>query len=215
VSEQLRPQPPAPDAGFSIVRVLMIVLICGGIGGGAWLLVGELQGSPVKYPFKGQVLFNGKPVTTGSVMTERVGDKFDAALGFLDSEGRFSLETNGEPGASAGTHKVIISSMAPGFPPRPLVPSIYVDLKSTPLTLEVTSDPAKNTIVFELQGELPEAPAAPAGGPGGSGPPGGGGAPGGGGPPGGGPPNAAPEGGDAPPAAAPDTPAQPAEAKPE
>ncbi|MGV2338236.1 MAG UNVERIFIED_CONTAM: hypothetical protein LVR18_30610 [Planctomycetaceae bacterium] len=87
--------------------------------------------------------------------------------------------------------------MSPGFPPRPLVPSIYVDLKSTPLTLEVTSDPAKNTIVFELQGELPEAPAAPAGGPGGSGPPGGG-APGG--PPNSGPPSAAPAGGDAPPA---------------
>ncbi|MGV2338235.1 MAG UNVERIFIED_CONTAM: hypothetical protein LVR18_30605 [Planctomycetaceae bacterium] len=44
VSEQLRPQPPAPAAGFNIVRVLMIVLICGGIGGGAWLLVGELPG---------------------------------------------------------------------------------------------------------------------------------------------------------------------------
>jgi len=180
----------------------MILLICSGIGGGAWLLWGELQGAPAKFPFTGQVLFNGKPVTTGSIMTERVGDKFDAALGFLDSEGRFSLETNGDPGASEGTHKVIISSMAPGFPPRPLVPAIYVDLKSTSLTLEVTSDPSKNTIVFELEGELPEAPAAPAGGPGG------------GGPPGGGPPSGGPANGDAP-AAAPETPAQPQEPKPE
>jgi hypothetical protein len=186
----------------------MIVLICGGIGGGAWLLYGELQGAPAKYPFNGQVLFNGKPVTTGSVMTERVGDKFDAALGFLDSEGRFSLETNGEPGASAGTHKVIISSMSPGFPPRPLVPSIYVDLKSTPLTLEVTSDPAKNTIVFKLEGELPAAPAAPAGGPGGSGPPSGG-------PPSGGPADGETPPADAPPTTAPETPAQPTEPKPE
>lgn len=190
------PQPAAPASGFSIVRVFVILLVCGGIGGGVWLLQGELQGTPKKYPFTGQVLFQGKPVTTGSVMTQRVGDNFDAALGFLDAEGRFSLETNGAPGASEGTHKVVISSMAPGFPPRPLVPSAYVDLKSTPLTIEVTSDPKQNNIVFELEGELPEAPAAPAaGGPGGGGPPGAGGPPAGGGPPAADAPQSAPAAG--------------------
>jgi hypothetical protein len=169
----------------------MILLVCSLVGGGFWLLQGELQGPPAKYPFTGQVLFNGKPVTTGSVMTQRIGDNFDAALGFLDAEGRFSLETNGEPGASAGTHKVVISSLAPGIPPRPLVPAIYVDLKTTPLTIEVTSDAAKNTIVFELTGELPPPPAPPGGGTGG------------------GPPAAAPA------ADSPQTPAQPAEDSPE
>ncbi len=201
MSDQSHPHPPAPAAGFSIARVLMILLVCGLIGGGAWLLQNELQGAPAKYAFTGQVLFKGKPVTVGTVMTQRVDDKFDAALGFLDGEGRFSLETNGEPGASAGTHKVVISSMGPGFPPRPLVPAVYVDLKSTPLTIEVTSEPGKNTIVFELEGEVPEAPAAPAGGPPGGGPPGGGGAPAGAPPAG--------DGAAAPPAADAQEPAEP------
>lgn len=201
MSHQPAPGSPAPAAAFSIVRVFIILLVCGGIGGAAWLLQQELQGPRPRYAFTGQVLFQGKPVTTGSVMTQHAEDQFDAALGFLDEEGRFSLDTNGDPGASLGIHKVVISSMAPGIPPRPLVPAVYVDLKTTPLTLQVTSDPAKNKVVFELQGELPAAPAPPAGGPPGAGGPGG--------PPPGGRP--ALEDSDPAAPAAPNPPAEPAE----
>ena len=177
---------PAAGAAFSVVRVIVIVLIVGAIGVGGWFVASELQGPRTRYKFSGQVMFDGKPVTTGSVMTQHTEDKFDSALGTLDAEGRFSLETNFDPGATEGVHKVVISSMAPGFPPRPLVPVIYTAPGTTPLTINVTSDESQNTVVFNLEGELPAAAAAPAGGPpaGAGGPPGAGGLPGAGGPPG-------------------------------
>ena len=159
-----------PAGGFSIVRVLVLV---GGIvlvAGGGYYAWEKSQGARPKVPFTGVVLFEGRPVTTGSVMTEVIGDPLDFSMGYLDQQGRFSLETNGEPGASVGRHKVRISSLAPGIPPRPLVPPKYLETATSPLEIEVTSDPARNDVVFELEGTIP-APAAGGGPP--AGPPGG------------------------------------------
>lgn len=159
-----------PAGGFSIVRVLVLV---GGIvlvAGGGYYVWEKSQADRPKVPFTGVVLFEGRPVTTGSVMTEVIGNPLDFSMGYLDQEGRFSLETNGEPGASVGRHKVRISSLAPGIPPRPLVPPKYLETATSPLEIEVTMDPANNDVVFELEGTIP-APAAGGGPP--AGPPGG------------------------------------------
>lgn len=159
-----------PTGGFSIVRVLVLV---GGIvlvAGGGYYAWETSQADRPKVPFTGVVLFEGRPVTTGSVMTEVIGNPLDFSMGYLDQEGRFSLETNGEPGASVGRHKVRISSLAPGIPPRPLVPPKYLETATSPLEIEVTTDPANNDVVFELEGTIP-APAAAGGPP--AGPPGG------------------------------------------
>jgi hypothetical protein len=107
-------------------------------------------------------------------MTQSIDDEYGVGIGELDKEGRFTLRSNDVNGVTEGTHRVAVSSMAPGIPPRPLVPSKYLNQNSTPLIINVTSDPSKNTVVLELEGEV-EAPPAMQGPPGGGGP---GGAPG-------------------------------------
>lgn len=172
----------AADNSFSIARVLILLLVAVTITGGAYVALFMERGPKPLYPFSGQVLLNGKPVTVGAVMTQSIDDEYGVGIGELDSEGRFKLRSNDVDGVSEGTHRVAVSSMAPGIPPRPLVPSKYLNQNSTPLTINVTSDPSKNTVVLELEGEVEAPPAM-------QGPPGGGGAPGGAP---GGDPNAAP-----------------------
>ena len=156
-------------SSFSIIRVLMLTVMVAAFVGGGYYALNEAQGPREKVKFTGIVTYQGKPVTVGSVMTEFVGDPMDFSIGFLDAEGRFSLETNGEPGASVGRHRVRISSMAPGIPPRPLVPPKYLENATTPLEIDVTSDPDANVVTFELEGEIPQ-PASAGGPP--AGPPG-------------------------------------------
>ena len=173
-SETLKLQAPQ-GSSFSIIRVLMLTGMVAAVVGGGYYAVKQMQGPREKVKFTGVVTYQGKPVTVGSVMTEVVGDPMDFSIGFLDAEGRFSLETNGEPGASVGRHRVRISSMAPGIPPRPLVPPKYLESATTPLEIEVTTDPKANVVTFELEGEIPQ-PASAGGPP--AGPPGAPGAPG-------------------------------------
>lgn len=156
-------------SSFSIIRVLMLTGMVAAVVGGSYYVLNQMQGPREKVKFTGVVTYQGKPVTVGSVMTEVVGDPMDFSIGFLDAEGRFSLETNGEPGASVGRHRVRISSMAPGIPPRPLVPPKYLESATTPLEIDVTSDPDANIVTFELEGEISQP--ASAGGPS-AGPPG-------------------------------------------
>lgn len=160
--------------GFSSLRVLLMVGVVGAVVGGGYFFWTETQGSRPKATFTGVVTYQGKPVTVGSVMTEVIGDPLDFSIGFLDAEGRFSLETDGKAGASVGRHRVRISSMAPGIPPRPLVPPQYLESATTPLEIEVTTDPKSNVVTFELEGTIPEPAGAggpPAGAQGAPGPP--------------------------------------------
>jgi nitrate reductase NapE component len=159
----------AAQSAVSIVRILTLLLVVGFIGGIGFFAMQIFSGPPAKYAFRGQVLYNGQPVTTGAVMTQLQGNPIDIALGPLDEDGRFELSSNGEPGISEGVHKLAVSSMASGMPPRPLVPSEYLEIRTTPLQITVTSDPAANTIVLELEGELSNP--APLAGPPGGGPP--------------------------------------------
>jgi hypothetical protein len=132
---------------FSIARVLILLLVAATVTGGVYLALFMERGPKPLYPFSGQVLLNGKPVTVGAVMTQSIDDEYGVGIGELDKEGRFRLRSNDVDGVTAGTHRVAVSSMAPGIPPRPLVPSKYLNQNTTPLTINVTSDPSQNTIV--------------------------------------------------------------------
>lgn len=158
MSEKASQPPVAPGPGFSIARVLMLVVLVGAVGGGVFYWM-EAQNKPKPLvPFTGQVFYNGQPVTKGSVLAQNVDDRNDAAIGELNGEGKFSLATNGETGVRLGNHRVAISALKPGIPPTPLVPTVYIDTNTSPLKIEATADPAKNTVVFELEGELPPPP---------------------------------------------------------
>lgn len=160
---------PVAAQSFSIVRVLILLLVAATVAGGVYFAVFQERGPRPRQKFTGQVLLNGKPVTVGAVMTQSVDDEYDVGIGELDKEGRFELNTNGVEGATEGTHRVAVSSMAPGIPPRPLVPNKYLAQGTTPLTITVSSDPSKNHVVLELEGEV-EAPPALQGPPGGGAP---------------------------------------------
>lgn len=147
------------QSDFSLLRVVFMVLILGTIGAAGWYLLIREGKPPALVPYTGRVLYQGKPVV-GSVMTQNLDDVFDSAGGNLDEDGRFTLDTNGEPGANVGRHKLaIVSFEKRGAPPRPLVPAAYTNIATTPLMIEVTGDPAMNKGEFILEGSAPE-PAA-------------------------------------------------------
>ncbi len=154
MNEPATTAPPAP-AQFSIARVLVLVLILGAVGGGVFYWMEQQNRPKPLVKFTGQVLYKGAPVTTGTVLAQSLSDRNDMAIGPLDAEGKFSLETNGEPGVRIGRHKVAISATKPTIPPTPLVPSQYVQVDTSPLMIEATDDASSNTIVFSLEGELP------------------------------------------------------------
>ncbi len=157
MSEPAKPAPPA--AGFSVVRVFVLVAAIGAIGGGVFLWMEAGNRPKPLVPFTGQVKYKGEPVKDGSVLAQNIDDPLDTAIGSLDSEGRFTLETNGEPGVRLGRHRIAVSALKPGIPPTPLVPAIYVDTKTSPLKIEATENAETNTATFELEGELPAPPA--------------------------------------------------------
>ncbi len=147
--------------GFSIFRVIRTVVILGVVAAGSYGIWTSLQTPPTLVQFTGRVVYEGKPVTTGGIATLRLDDQLDSATSALDSEGKFALETNGEPGAYVGRHKVVISSMTPTMPPQPLIPGVYGSMTTTPLVINVSTDPKKNTLEVVLEGSLPGAGSTP------------------------------------------------------
>ena len=103
------------QSDFSLLRVVFMVLILGAIGAAGWYLLIREGKPPALVPYTGRVLYQGKPVV-GSVMTQNLDDVFDSAGGDLDEDGRFTLDTNGEPGANVGRHKLAIVSFERGAP---------------------------------------------------------------------------------------------------
>jgi len=115
----------------------------GVVAGGSYGIWTSSQTPPTLVQFTGRVVYEGKPVTTGGIATLRLDDQLDSATSALDSEGKFTLETNGEPGAYVGRHKVVISSMTQTMPPQPLIPGVYASMATTPLVIDVSTDPKK------------------------------------------------------------------------
>ncbi len=143
-----------------VVALILIAFVLTVVGYGGWLFLGwkeafERMLEPKLVEATGQVEYNGKPVTIGYVQTTPMSGRGYGALGVLDEQGRFTLATNGRPGASVGKHKVAVMSMTTDFPPKPLVPPNYTDLSQTPLTIEVKSTAEKNQFTLLLKGELP------------------------------------------------------------
>ena len=136
-------------------------MLLGIVAGGSYGIWTSLQTPPTLVQFTGRVVYKGKPVTTGGIATLRLDDQLDSATSALDSEGKFALETNGEPGAYVGRHKVVISSMTPTMPPQPLIPGVYGSMATTPLVINVSTDPKKNTLEVVLEGSLPGAGSTP------------------------------------------------------
>ena len=129
------------------------------------VLAAGCGGSSVKLvPVKGKVTVGGQPVTSGQVSylpaTEGEGVNAKAAtgslpaLGQIDSNGEYTLFTNGKEGAQPGKYKVTVTpSMVPtGGTTAPTTPynSKFSDTKNTPLSKEVSSGAAAGTYDLKL-----------------------------------------------------------------
>lgn len=149
-SQQTKPAPSAPE--FSLARVIITVLLLVLLGGGVFFLLQE-AGPPPLVTYSGQIFYKGQPLTGGGVFTEPLNSKLIGAVGGLEKDGRFTLMTNGEPGAYVGKHKLAVSVMSGGSPPSPLIPGRYTQIHTTPLIIEVHADPAKNKAEFKVEEE--------------------------------------------------------------
>jgi len=127
---------------------------------------------PKLYPATGTVTWKGTPLADATVsFVPSVGAPSD---GKTDAQGKFSIMTNGQPGARAGACKVAVSKFAGAAPSMPAapkpedmmklyekkkkgefekgeIPAKYGRPDTSGLAAEVTSDAAKNVFTFDLK----------------------------------------------------------------
>jgi hypothetical protein len=111
-------------------------------------------------PASGRVTVNGKPLTAGTVTfrpDKSKGNTFGGEpMGELNSEGVYTIETNGKPGAPLGSYKVTIMSSGPTtedntkVKAQSLVNMTYFHADTTPLTIEVVQQPAAGAYDLKL-----------------------------------------------------------------
>jgi hypothetical protein len=116
-------------------------------------------GSELGATVSGQVTIDGKPVGPGMVTfaAERAGEV--PAVGGLDDDGSYTLQTNRKPGVAPGAYRVAIQAFQPpeGLAPgertmklsKPLIPEKYLQVDSS--GLEYTVDRGANVINIELR----------------------------------------------------------------
>ena len=140
-----------------LVSLIATVLICTGCNTG-----------PTLYPVTGTVTYNGTPVEGASVTF--VPDKGPMVIGTTtDANGKFTVLTDGKPGAPKGTYKATVNKQAKteGMPDNPTpadmskmmpkaggavpskaeLPVKYSVVQSTDLSVTVTDDAAKNAAI--------------------------------------------------------------------
>jgi hypothetical protein len=125
------------------------------------LAAGCGDSNPKTVPVRGKVIYNGNPVTSGTVtFTPEAGGP--PATGEIRSDGSFEMTTfKSGDGAVPGKHKVFIVAMgstAEQLPesrsptPPPTIPMKYTHPATSPLT--ATVEGTETTVNFELTGSL-------------------------------------------------------------
>ena len=158
-------------AGARSVRqivVLAVVMALGAVGlagcGGSTM--------PKVYPATGTVTWKGEPLADATVsFVPSVGAPSD---GRTDAQGKFTIMTNGQPGARAGACKVTVSKFAGAGGSSPAaskpedmikmyekkkkgevekgeIPAKFGRPDTSGLAAEVTTDGAKNVFTFDLK----------------------------------------------------------------
>jgi len=130
-------------------------------------LISGCSNEPQLVPAGGTVTYQNKPVPGADVVF--VPDAGGApVIGRTDEQGRFSLTTDGQPGAFAGSYQVAITAVrqirevsaaeAVAMTSEQiyanhetLIPIKYNNLITSGLKATVSEDPAKNEYVFELK----------------------------------------------------------------
>jgi hypothetical protein len=113
---------------------------------------GGCGGSKKLVEVKGKVTVGGQPLTSGSVQfrpDKAKGNTNPAEpIGEINSQGEYTLMTNGKPGAPLGAYKVTVSSTGATTPDntkvstQQLVNTTYNHADTTPLEKTVVEQPA-------------------------------------------------------------------------
>jgi len=73
-------------------------------------LVAGCDSGPERFPVSGQVVINGRPLTSGTILGAPSDDR--PAYGEIDAQGRFTLTTyKDSDGCVAGTHPVTVTAI--------------------------------------------------------------------------------------------------------
>ncbi|MBN2217043.1 MAG: hypothetical protein JW719_06675 [Pirellulales bacterium] len=124
------------------------------------LLVGGCgRGGPPLAAVSGVVALDGKPLSQGRVLF--VAERGQGANGTIDEQGRFTLATDGRPGASVGRHRVAVVSTRE-VPPSPgetlagaewLIPQHYGNPDQSGLVFDVQEDTHNIRIELSTQAQ--------------------------------------------------------------
>jgi hypothetical protein len=110
---------------------------------------------------RGRIFLDGKPLPRGAVSLHPDGDRdsWEQPTGSVDSEGQYSLYTQGREGVAPGKYRVVVfatesvmddaSQPHPNLP-RSLVPQCYNSSGTTPLRLDVAEEPPSQNFDLEL-----------------------------------------------------------------
>lgn len=147
-----------------ILSQFLLPVVCAGC-------TGTPADTPTVVPATGIVLYNGTPLP-GATVTFLL-DKSPIATGITDSDGRFSMTTGSQPGATVGNAKISISSDSVdhaklySMPPQEManlaaggntvtapvkdgIPSRYNSPDTSGLIATVSPDGTKNVFEFRL-----------------------------------------------------------------
>ncbi|MEZ6072351.1 MAG: hypothetical protein R3C10_19345 [Pirellulales bacterium] len=118
--------------------------------------------SPPMAPVNGRVTYQGKPLEFGGVMLQPASGQ--PARGTIQSDGTFTITTDGAEGAVLGMHKVRVTCyesqrpdaiVAAGVEPQAgdlLIPRRYTNYGTSQITFEVKAD-EPNELLIELVDE--------------------------------------------------------------
>jgi hypothetical protein len=173
---------PQPRQGFPLLKGIVGVIALSLLGWGCFVwatgtdgfdfrrfaLLGEKKEEVV--PFRGKVLFNGKPIDHGHLEAYSVDKSrgtVDRIIAPIKEDGTFEFFTDIKGtlsvGVPVGDYKVLLKVYYPvsGFAdPDPMLPPEFYDVQKTPIVISVTSDPKQIDVVLEGTGEIVPQPAA-------------------------------------------------------
>jgi hypothetical protein len=93
----------------------------------------------------GKVTLDAKPLPRGTVQFIPDDPALPVAVGYIDSEGRYTMSTRGTPGAPAGGHTAVIDAreevdLNKTSWARSLIPERYNNVKTSKLPVQVKAD---------------------------------------------------------------------------
>lgn len=132
---------------FATTKACFILLLSVGCGG---------PPAVATVPVSGKVTLEGQPVSSGLVSFAAADDKVGAGLctGIIGADGEYKISSDGKPGAPLGKYKVTVTpsmTRTRGDFPSPPFNARYMSSKSTPLVIEVVSNPAAGAYDLKLK----------------------------------------------------------------